>query len=85
MNVTPKLVPADFQMPPPKPKRAKRIVGSSEKEQKKVVKMSEPLSGGRIQEKKSPAKKGKKSKHVKGFKKAKKNLDDFSDLYKSLE
>lgn len=84
MNVKPKLVPADFQMPPPKPRRAKRIVERSKPSKK------QPLRVGKIKEhqppsdKKSPEKKGKKSKQKKGFVEAKGCLDDMSDLYKNL-
>jgi len=97
MNVKPKLVPADFRMPPPKPRRAKRVVEKSDKQPKKCLKPDnqpekcfKPLPTSKILEKKSPAKKspakkGKKSKQLKGFKKAKDSLEDMSNLYKGLE
>jgi len=95
MNVTPKLVPADFKMPPPKPRRAKRIIDSSDKQPQKLKTVEEPqLSTGKLEEMKEPQpiteklkkkKTGKKSKQPKSFVAAKKSLKNMSNLYSGLE
>jgi len=96
MNVMPKLVPADFKMPPPKPRREKRIIPSSNMSPSEVVKkvgLQPPSPKVRKKKsplkkspgKKSPGRKGKKSKKMGVFTKAKESVSGMSNMYGNLE
>jgi len=101
MNVMPKLVPADFKMPPPKPRREKRIIPSSNMSPSEVVKKvglqppspkvqrkKSPLKKSPLKKspgKKSPGRKGKKSKKMGVFTKAKESVSGMSNMYGNLE